>query len=1204
MRLPKPLRLRSYFLSGLLVASLTTPAAFAVTTDFETLATGSGSLVTEPFSGISGFAFLTNSNVSIGSPVADPIQGILASSLIGTGKAAYLGGSGTNLSLPASVSYLTVPVFPGHPADVPTQRITSGQPLRTVTADFIVERNAGTNNQSYFFYIFDASDLSNPNTSGYHSYVRIAPDNSIQIADNSTALAAAGYVYTSTGNQITPGVPYRLTVSIDYTGATWSASIAALNGPAFITIATDRAINTGGYVLSGWTTDTTVGVVLEAVASASNKDFADRLIFDNLTTTDTARPALDLPVTFDTLPIGPGRLVSDPFTGFTGFVISPGGNSSADPLHGVLATSPLGTGRAGYLGGAGTNLSLPASPTYVSLLAFPGSVFDLPQNRITSAAPLRRVTTDFVLQRNAGTNSQGFNFYLYDARDASDANTFGYHSYVRIAPDNTVQIADNSTVLAAAGYVYTNTPHVLQSGTSYRLSITVNYTAATWSASIVALNGTATYVVAQDRPINTGGYVLSGWTNASGQASIDIELTGVASSTNRAFADRLIFDNIQTVDTLIPAGFNGGTTDFETFATGSGRLVTEPFSGVSGFAFLTNSNVSIGTPISDPIQGILASSPIGTGKAAYLGGSGTNLNLPASASYLNVPVFPGHPTDIPTQRITSDAPLRTVTADFIVQRNAGTNNQSYFFYIFDASDSSNPNTAGYHSYVRIAPDNSIQIADNSTALAAAGYVYTSTGNQITPGVPYRLTVSIDYTGATWSASIAALNGPAFITIATDRAINTGGYVLSGWTTDTTVGVVLEAVASASNKDFADRLIFDNLTTTDTARPALDLPVTFDTLPIGPGRLVSDPFTGFTGFVISPGGNSSADPLHGVLATSPLGTGRAGYLGGAGTNLSLPASPTYVSLLAFPGSVFDLPQNRITSAAPLRRVTTDFVLQRNAGTNSQGFNFYLYDARDASDANTFGYHSYVRIAPDNTVQIADNSTVLAAAGYVYTNTPHVLQSGTSYRLSITVNYTAATWSASIVALNGTATYVVAQDRPINTGGYVLSGWTNASGQASIDIELTGVASSTNRAFADRLIFDDIQTIDTPVGAGFTAALATASLPPAQRGPLDDPDADGVPNLLEYALGLNPAAPTASPVTITMSPNDGTLTLTYDRAHPAEVIYQVQSTTNLSDPNSWTAFDVNQGSTESDGTTSAAVPIGTGPRYLRLSVTLAP
>jgi hypothetical protein len=165
---------------------------------------------------------------------------------------------------------------------------------------------------------------------------------------------------------------------------------------------------------------------------------------------------------------------------------------------------------------------------------------------------LRLITADFVIQRNAGTNSQGFNFYAYDARDAADGDTFGYHSYVRIAPDNRLQIADNSTALAAAGYAYADTPHVLQSDVSYRLEININYTAATWSARVVALDESATYVLAQNRPINTGGFVLSGWTNATGQASLDLELTGIASSSNRAFADRLIFDNLTTVDSAPP----------------------------------------------------------------------------------------------------------------------------------------------------------------------------------------------------------------------------------------------------------------------------------------------------------------------------------------------------------------------------------------------------------------------------------------------------------------------------------------------------------------------------------------------------------------------------------------------------------------------------------------------------------------------------
>lgn len=98
---------------------------------------------------------------------------------------------------------------------------------------------------------------------------------------------------------------------------------------------------------------------------------------------------------------------------------------------------------------------------------------------------------------------------------------------------------------------------------------------------------------------------------------------------------------------------------------------------------------------------------------------------------------------------------------------------------------------------------------------------------------------------------------------------------------------------------------------------------------------------------------------------------------------------------------------------------------------------------------------------------------------------------------------------------------------------------------------------------------------------------------------DPDKDGIPNLLEYALDLDPEiAGTAGLPTV--ATDGGGLTLTYRRARP-ELTYTVKTTTDLADGN-WTEAGVNQGSPAADGTTVATLP-GLGPRsFLRLEVSL--
>jgi cyclophilin family peptidyl-prolyl cis-trans isomerase len=111
-------------------------------------------------------------------------------------------------------------------------------------------------------------------------------------------------------------------------------------------------------------------------------------------------------------------------------------------------------------------------------------------------------------------------------------------------------------------------------------------------------------------------------------------------------------------------------------------------------------------------------------------------------------------------------------------------------------------------------------------------------------------------------------------------------------------------------------------------------------------------------------------------------------------------------------------------------------------------------------------------------------------------------------------------------------------------------------------------------------------------------------PADATPDADPDADGLPNLLEYALGGLPLAPSAAlaPV-LARDPATSALTLSYTRAR-ADVTYAVETTTTLANPASWTTVGVTQGDPDAHGFTTASVPHSSGPRFLRLRVALVP
>ncbi len=114
------------------------------------------------------------------------------------------------------------------------------------------------------------------------------------------------------------------------------------------------------------------------------------------------------------------------------------------------------------------------------------------------------------------------------------------------------------------------------------------------------------------------------------------------------------------------------------------------------------------------------------------------------------------------------------------------------------------------------------------------------------------------------------------------------------------------------------------------------------------------------------------------------------------------------------------------------------------------------------------------------------------------------------------------------------------------------------------------------------------------------LATAGIPANLRGPNDDADNDGLDNLLEYALDLNPngngGAYTGTPPTSVQTSTE--LSYTYRRVRN-DVTYIVETSSALIG-GTWTSVGVTQGIPAQDGTTTASIPITPGSQFLRLSV----
>jgi hypothetical protein len=108
----------------------------------------------------------------------------------------------------------------------------------------------------------------------------------------------------------------------------------------------------------------------------------------------------------------------------------------------------------------------------------------------------------------------------------------------------------------------------------------------------------------------------------------------------------------------------------------------------------------------------------------------------------------------------------------------------------------------------------------------------------------------------------------------------------------------------------------------------------------------------------------------------------------------------------------------------------------------------------------------------------------------------------------------------------------------------------------------------------------------------------ALPPGKDGPLDDADSDGISNLIEYALDLEPmeSDPGALPQPVLEA---GLLKYTYRRMR-SDVTYVVQTSPTLGG-GTWTSSGVTQGTPAGDGTTTASIPVTPDSQFIRLSVT---
>jgi len=189
------------------------------------------------------------------------------------------------------------------------------------------------------------------------------------------------------------------------------------------------------------------------------------------------------------------------------------------------------------------------------------------------------------------------------------------------------------------------------------------------------------------------------------------------------------------------------------------------------------------------------------------------------------------------------------------------------------------------------------------------------------------------------------------------------------------------------------------------------------------------------------------------------------------------------------------------------------------------------------------------------------------------------------------------------------------RLYHNGGSTFTQWnTGAGGRVSRLLAIGDTSNGWNtwngqlddlRIYRRALSPAEIDALYSPASAPLSYDSWLASLPtppPAEhRSITSDPDADGVPNLLEYAFATDPTGPSAVPlVTSTSILNlNSHLQVRYTR-HRADLDYTVEATSDLAS-GPWTPVATNSGPLGAETTVTDSVALNDSPRrFLRLRV----
>ncbi|AHF94351.1 hypothetical protein OPIT5_13020 [Opitutaceae bacterium TAV5] len=298
--------------------------------------------------------------------------------------------------------------------------------------------------------------------------------------------------------------------------------------------------------------------------------------------------------------------------------------------------------------------------------------------------------------------------------------------------------------------------------------------------------------------------------------------------------------------------------------------------------------------------------------------------------------------------------------------------------------------------------------------------------------------------------------------------------------------------------------------------------------------------------------TSADLTTGGHTLTALGSGTATHSSDSGGYVSLPANAllldTAINSTALPS---------LGSAA-----TFIITLRYDAAPPGGTFNWGLFN--NSTFVGTDWPHA----------TLVGMNTGTQEAVYMKNGTPEAFVSGSNAKPAVGEWFT-------VVAIYNSAKNGGQLDMFIN-GAYVSSAaFASLNNFQAFGLGRIKAGAGVAMSFADVQIYDSALDETTALALGNAALATTTDTPPPltsletwrqdQFGTTDnageaadsaDPDGDGLPNLLEYALGLDPLlSDSAGAVTIGKSTDSQRLALTFTRIADPDLTYTVEATDDL-------------------------------------------